>query len=97
MTIQAAATPMTDEHLARIEALTGRVRGQDPLAETVAELKRLRGTEAMLTDLVVMAASLWGGEMSGSEQDYASEALHLAACDLMAANPRLKGAYKGGS
>lgn len=63
---------------------------------TLAEARELLGETASLTDLVVTAGSLWFDEITDpSERDYASEALHETATELVRANPRLKGAYKG--
>lgn len=60
------------------------------------EIRELRAQVAMLTDTVVMAAALWFGQLDNepSQRDYASETLHLTALNLVAANPRLAGAYQ---
>lgn len=59
------------------------------------KIRELEAQVAMLTDTVVMAAALWFGQLDdGPSLDYASEALHLTATELVKANPRLAGAYK---
>lgn len=63
----------------------------------IREVLKLRGENAMLTDLVVMAAELWHDEIENpNENSYASEALTVAAHDLVQATPRLKGRFKAG-
>ncbi len=68
-----------------------------PLTITLDQAKAILGREALLTDAVVMAAALWFEQIEDPrERDYASESLHETAAELVAANPRLKGAFKGG-
>jgi hypothetical protein len=65
-------------------------------SEEQREIAQLRAQVAMLTDTVVMAACLWFNQFeSSSERDYASEVLHSTATELVNANPRLNGAFKG--
>lgn len=68
-----------------------------PVTITLDDARALLGHEAYLADAVVMAAALWFGEIGECEQGYASESLHETATALVAANPRLKGAFKGGA
>lgn len=69
-----------------------------PITITLDDARAILGHEAYLTDAVVMGAALWFEEIKDPrERDYASESLHETATDLVAANPRLKGAFKGGA
>lgn len=69
-----------------------------PVTITLGDARALLGQEAFLTDAVVAAAALWFEEITDpGERDYASECLHETATDLVAANPRLKGAFTGGA
>lgn len=62
----------------------------------IKEVAHLRAQEAMLTDAVVMAAALYFDQLPyrSPAADYASEVLHSTAVELVAKNPRLKGAFK---
>lgn len=72
-------------------------RPNAPVTITLDDARALLGHEAWLTDAVVMAAGLWFEEIDPRERDYASESLHETATDLVKANPRLRGAFKGGA
>ena len=89
---------LTDERLAQIEQRTW---SKHPLTLTdsearalIAEVRRLRGENAMLTDTVVMAAALWFAQLDGPQGDYASEVLHGTAKDLVKRHPRLAGSFR---
>lgn len=101
-------TPMPDARLVEIDAEIDRHHPYSqglpatelaPMArELYVEVRRLRAREAMLTDTVVTAAAVIFEEIPrGPELDYATEDVHLTAMDLVAANPRLSGAYRGGT
>ncbi len=89
---------ITDERVNELEKLTWGttsvdIPGTDACA-LIKELLWLRGHVAELTDAVVMAAALCGGQIEKpSEQGYAVEVLHDLAFQLVEDNPRLKGAY----
>ncbi len=69
-----------------------------PITITLDEATAILGREAWLTDAAVMGAALWFEEITDPrERDYASEALAETAADLVKANPRLNGAFKGGA
>jgi hypothetical protein len=86
------------EHLGTVVEDHARSLASTRVTITVGEARDLYAKIAMLTDTVVMAAELWFDEIKDQrEADYASECLHETAADLVKANPRLKGAFRGGA
>jgi hypothetical protein len=81
----------------KVERLAPDMPTRTAVTIALGDARELLGELAMLTDMVVTAAAMDAGELSEREQEYAGEALHELAADLVAANPRLKGAYRGGA